>query len=110
MKKNLFEMGPDFKEGWTSDNKHTKKHDNNDDIRPPEKHRLHIAKEKRRGKTVTVVKPFFLSKTELRELLKRLKKRLGTGGTFKDDTLEFQGEVSQTLRQELETMGYRFKQ
>ncbi len=109
MKKNLFEMGPDFQEGWTSDNKQTKKRETEHDVRPPEKHRLHIAKEKRRGKTVTVVAPFYLDKDELKSLLKTLKRALGTGGTIKENGLEFQGDISETLRHRLKATGYRFE-
>jgi translation initiation factor 1 len=41
--------------------------------------------------------------------LKTLKKKLGTGGTVKDDTLEFQGEVRENLKVQLEKLGYGFK-
>ena len=68
-----------------------------------------MAKEKRRGKTVTVIKPFHLAKEDLKILLKTLKKKLGTGGTIKENTLEFQGDVPDTLRASLEEMHYRFK-
>jgi translation initiation factor 1 len=42
--------------------------------------------------------------------LKSLKKKLGTGGTVKEDTLEFQGEVHPQLKVILEKLGYRFRQ
>lgn len=111
-KKNLFEMGASFSDGWESDNKqkNTKgRHKHCEETLPPEKHQLHFAKEKRRGKTVTLVKPFCLEKHDLQSLLKTLKKKLGTGGTVKNHTLEFQGEISGTLRKHLETLGFRFK-
>ena len=108
-KKNLFEIRSDLGEGWQSDNKVTSQEENNDEIKPPEKHQLHMAKEKRRGKTVTVIKPFHLAKEDLKALLKTLKKKLGTGGTIKENTLEFQGDVPDTLRASLEEMHYRFK-
>ncbi len=109
MKKNLFEMGADLGEGWEADNrKKPEKRDTTEEL-PPEKHRLHLIKEKRRGKTVTIVKPFYLAKTDLQALLKKLKKRLGTGGTAKEDRLEFQGDIPDQVRSALEAMGYRFK-
>jgi translation initiation factor 1 len=112
MKKNLFEMGADFEEGWSSDNK-TKpsKAPVNPckEILPPQKHQLHFAKEKRRGKTITIVKPFCLEKKVLQALLKTLKKKLGTGGTLRENALEFQGEMADTLRAALTAAGYRFK-
>ncbi len=112
MKKNLFEMGADFSDGWQSDNKTGAAKKNNQyckEILPPGKHHLHFAKEKRRGKVVTIIKPFCLDKKELQALLKNLKKKLGTGGTVKENTLEFQGELQKQLKTLLENLGYRFK-
>ena len=109
MKKNLFEMGADFGDDWSSDNKDRPTKKISTEIKAPEKHQLHFAKEKRRGKVVTIVKPFYLDKTALQELLKTLKKKLGTGGTIKDNTLEFQGDIPEPLRNHLEALGYRFK-
>lgn len=109
MKKNLFEMGANFDNGWSSDNKDKPAKKQSNEIKAPEKHQLHFAKEKRHGKVVTIVKPFHLTKENLEALLKTLKKKMGTGGTTKEDTLEFQGEVAQVLRTHLEGLGYRFK-
>jgi len=109
MKENLFEMGAKFEEGWSSDNKESPSKKTSTEIRAPQKHQLHFAKEKRRGKVVTIVKPFYLDKASMQTLLKTLKKKLGTGGTIKDDSLEFQGEIPELLRTHLEALGYRFK-
>ena len=109
MKENLFEMGANFEDGWSSNNKEKPAKSNTIEIKAPEKHQLHFAKEKRRGKVVTIVKPFYLEKKELQALLKTLKKKLGTGGTLKEDSLEFQGEIAGILRGYLEELGYRFK-
>ena len=109
MKENLFEMGTDFGDDWSSDNKNKANKKVSTEIKTPEKHQLHFAKEKRRGKVVTIVKPFYLDKTVLQTLLKTLKKKLGAGGTVKETSLEFQGDIPDTLRTQLETLGYRFK-
>ena len=108
MKKNLFEMGANFEDGWSSDNKEKPK-SQPEELKAPNKHQLHFAKEKRRGKIVTIVKPFYLEKSQLQTLLKVLKKKLGTGGTVKDNTLEFQGDIPEQLRKHLEGLEYRFK-
>lgn len=111
MKKNLFEMGANFSDSWQSDNKNktsSKKHIVQETI-SPQKHQLHFAKEKRRGKTVTIVKPFYLEKKDLQKLLKTIKKKLGTGGTIKENTLEFQGELHSKLKYTLEHLDYSFK-
>jgi translation initiation factor 1 len=108
MKKNLFEMGANWDDCWSSDNKEkpavTKK-----EIKEPAKHQLHFAREKRNGKIVTIVKPLFLSKTNMEDLLKTLKKSLAAGGTTKDNSLEFQGEVSEKLKEQLINFGFNFK-
>jgi translation initiation factor 1 len=113
MRENLFEIGADLGDGWKSDNKNKNtpaKVSDCKEVLAPEKHQLHFAKEKRRGKVVTIVKPFYLNEADLKKLLKQLKSKLGTGGTHKENTLEFQGELQEKLRTALEALGYRFKQ
>lgn len=109
MKENLFEMGAKFGDGWSSDNKQENAEKVSHEVKAPEKHQLYLAKEKRRGKVVTIVKPFYLEKAALQALLKTLKKKLGTGGTIKEEGLEFQGDIPDLVRTQLEAMGYRFK-
>jgi len=107
--KNLFEMGADFNDEWTSDNKDKSSTKMTFEIKEPNKHQLHFAKEKRRGKIVTIVKPFYLTKGDLQSLLKALKKKLATGGTVKEHTLEFQGDIPKQVRKHLLLLDYRFK-
>ena len=112
VKENLFEMGADFGDSWESDNKNKNtaaKTSGCKEILTPEKHQLHFSKEKRRGKVVTIVKPFCLAPNTLKALLKSIKKKLGTGGTVKENTLEFQGELQKQLKPALENLQYRFK-
>ena len=109
MKENLFEMGADFGDDWSSDNKQKPTKNISTEIKEPNKHQLHFAKEKRRGKVVTIVKPFNLEKSDLQALVKTLKKKLGTGGTVKENSLEFQGDIPEQLRKHLEHLEYKFK-
>ena len=102
-------MGANLGEGWSADNKKKPSQKDKNEVKPPEKHRLYVAKEKRRGKVVTIVKPFYLAKRELQELLKTLKKKLGTGGTVREESLEFQGDIPDKLKTSLEEMHYRFR-
>ncbi|MDD5360229.1 MAG: translation initiation factor [Sulfurovaceae bacterium] len=108
MKKNIFEMGASWDNGWSSDNK-TKESKTTNEIKPRDKHQLHFAKEKRNGKTITIVKPFFLSREDMEQTLKTIKKSLATGGTIKENSLEFQGEVSEKLKAELIKLGFNLK-
>jgi len=102
-------MGADLGDEWRSDNKDKPGKEMPTEVKAPQKHQLHFAKEKRRGKIVTIVKPFCLDKNSLQALLKTLKKKLGTGGTVKEDSLEFQGDIPELLRKHLDVLGYRFK-
>lgn len=108
MKKQLFEIGAKFDDNWSSDNK-TKPKKVKQEIKPPNKHQLHTAKEKRRGKVVTIVKPFHLEPKELKKILKSLKTKLGSGGTIKENTIELQGEVSQKAKEILLDLEFKFK-
>lgn len=105
----LFEMGANFEDGWSSDNKNKHSKTVETEIRIPNNHQLFCAKEKRRGKVVTVVKPFHLAKNDLQLLIITLKKKLGTGGTVKENSLEFQGDIHEKIRQHLKKLGYNFK-
>jgi len=105
----VFEMGAKFADdGWSADNKKPKQKTSHE-IKPPQKHQLHFTKEKRRGKTVTIVTPFYLEKKRLQGTLKTLKKRLGCGGTVKDNSLEFQGEIRAKLEIELIKLEFGIK-
>jgi len=109
MKENIFEMSANFSDDWSSDNKEKPKKKMTAEMKNPEKHQLYFSKEKRRGKVVTIVQPFFLEDKVLKELLKTLKKKLGTGGTVKENALEFQGEVKDSLKIQLEKLDFRLK-
>jgi len=79
------------------------------EIIEPQKHFLIFKKEKRRGKTVTLVGEFQLSKEDATITLKLLKKKLGCGGSYKENWMEFQGELKDKLRTLLIEQGFRFK-
>jgi len=102
-------IGADIDDGWAevaSPQKSKILHE----ILEPQKHQLHFSKEKRRGKTVTLVGPFSLSKENANKTLKLLKKKLGCGGAYKDAFMEFQGELKEKIRPLLLAEGFRFKQ
>jgi len=101
-------IGADIEDGWAkieSDRK-TKI---STEILEPNKHFLLFKKEKRRGKTVTIVGEFYLTQDNSDSILKNLKKKLGCGGTFKDGWMEFQGELKDKLKAALLEDSFRFK-
>lgn len=107
-KKLNLSIGADFgDDGWSQVEEKSTKVSN--EILEPQKHQLVFKREKRRGKVVTLVGPFALSKEDASSVLKTLKKRLGSGGSFKAPWMEFQGECQASLRPLLENESFRFK-
>lgn len=101
-------IGADIDDGWAEIQSPRKSKVSNE-ILEPSKHFLIFKKEKRRGKTVTLVGEFQMPKEDTTLTLKLLKKKLGCGGAFKDGWMEFQGELKDKLREFLLSEGFRFK-
>mgnify|MGYP005847656425 CR=1 FL=1 len=101
-------IGAEIEDGW-AELQSPRKTALSSEILEPKKHFLLFKKEKRRGKTVTLVGPFFLSQEETNLLLAKLKKRLGCGGAYKENFMEFQGELKEKLRELLIDETFRFK-
>ena len=100
-------IGAQIDEGWSQVQE--KKNSSQHIVKTPQQHQLFFSKEKRRGKTVTLVGEFYLHKEDATTLLKKLKKQLGCGGSFKDGFMEFQGELKEKIRPLLVDAGYKFK-
>ncbi len=100
-------IGADFGSDWQEVKIAPKK--TKTEVTEPSKHQLHFQKEKRRGKVVTLVGPLHVSKDDAKALLKKLKKKLGTGGNIKEEFMEFQGDIQPRLRELFIAEGYRFK-
>jgi translation initiation factor 1 len=79
------------------------------EIKLPTKHFLVLKMEKRQGKPVSIVGPFFLEKEALIKLCSFVKKKLGSGGTCKEEWMEFQGECREKLKTILMAEEFRFK-
>ena len=71
--------------------------------------RLHRETKGRGGKAVTIIKGLPLSGDALKSLASQLKKKCGVGGALKDDNIEIQGDQRESLKQELEKLGYHVK-
>lgn len=66
-----------------------------------------MRREKRRGKSLTVVFETRMSKTTLQAFLKEIRKSCGAGGTVKGDTLEIQGEHRDKVQDLFEAQGIK---
>jgi len=73
--------------------------------------RLEVRREKsgRGGKTVTTVKgfPSRISQDELNRMLKGIKSQIGTGGGWRDDQMEIQGDRRRIVCNWLLEMGFK---
>ena len=101
-------IGADIEDGWVEVQSPRKTKLTNE-FQEPNKHFLVFQKEKRRGKTVTLVGEFHIPKEDSAIVLKMLKKKLGCGGSFKEGWMEFQGELKEKIRPLLVAEGFRFK-
>ncbi len=99
------DIGASWNEGWSLEEEKKPQ----SVLLEPSAHRLVFQKEKRKGKPVTLVGPFSLSPEEAQKTLSVLKKALACGGTYKEGWMEFQGEVAPKLRDQLQRLGFSFK-
>ena len=102
-------IGADIDDGW-AEVQSPRKSTISNEILEPSKHFLYFKKEKRLGKTVTLVGEFQLPLTDATAILKTLKKKLSSGGKYSDSWMEFQGELKDKLKELLLQDGFRFRQ
>lgn len=72
-------------------------------------HKLIFKHEKRRGKSVTLVGPFYRDEEEKKSLVSAMKKFLGSGGTLDGEWIEAQGEHKEKLKPFFTQQGFHFK-
>ena len=78
----------------------------------PSEYELCIRPEKkgRGGKVVTVIYNFPLGGDDFfKKLTKKLKRDCGTGGTFKGDSIEIQGDNREKVKKYLTELGFKVK-
>lgn len=81
-----------------------------DEVRPAEIClKIEIQKNKRGGKIVSVIKDLPHNPEYFKKLLKKMKSALGTGGSFKDDSLEIQGDHRDKMSEFLHKQGFKVK-
>ncbi|KFL33847.1 MULTISPECIES: translation initiation factor [unclassified Sulfurospirillum] len=107
--KSLFSIGSALDRGTAWQFEEEKASSTAHEIKLPTKHFLVLKMEKRQGKPVSIVGPFFLEKEALVQLCSFVKKKLGSGGTCKEEWMEFQGECREKLKTILMAEEFRFK-
>lgn len=101
-------IGAKIDDGWAKVQTSTSQAISNQKIEPS-KHFLVFKKEKRNGKTITIVGEFLVPEDDAETLLKSIKKSLGCGGIYRDGWMEFQGELKDKIRAVLVENSFRFK-
>jgi translation initiation factor 1 len=100
----VYSTNPDFKYE-TADGK--------SDVETPapalQRLRVMLDRRNRGGKQVTLVTGFVGSEEDLKELGRKLKVRLGVGGTAKDGEITIQGDLRDKVTDLLHEMGYTAK-
>ncbi|MBN2746918.1 MAG: translation initiation factor [Bacteroidales bacterium] len=78
---------------------------------PPDQQQLKIWLEKggRGGKVASVVKGFIGTEDDLKDLAAKLKNKLGTGGSAKDNEIIIQGDHRDKILNLLTSTGYKAK-
>jgi len=69
----------------------------------------HFEKKGRGGKTAVVIKGFIGAEEDLKDLAKKLKNKLGTGGSVKDGEIIIQGNLRDKAMDILSDLGYTVK-
>ena len=98
---------------WTDDPnyKQKKKNQKSIDINPSE-YTLSVRPEKkgRGGKVVSVIYDFPVDDADyFKKLTKKLKRECGSGGTFKQDSIEIQGDHREKIKSFLKKLGFKVK-
>jgi translation initiation factor 1 len=79
-------------------------------LRPSQqKATVRLDRKGRGGKSVTIIEGLRIPQQEREALLKRLKAKLGTGGTVRDTCLEIQGDHRDALMAALEQLSHPTK-
>ncbi len=96
---------------WSEDGSHKENKGKNknkpkaSDLNPEEiSLKIGLEKKKRGGKTVSIIMDIPYNPDYFQKLTKRLKNTCGTGGSYKESSIEIQGDHRQKLKAELPEM------
>ncbi len=113
-------MGDDYRLVYSSDGSHKNICKNcekapcackkSSSIRPEDLElKIRLEKKGRGGKAVSVIFNFPHNPDYFKKLSKKIKSHCGTGGSFKNDTIEIQGDQRDKIKSFLEKEGFKVK-
>ena len=70
---------------------------------------VYVEKKGRNGKSVTVIDGIGGTSNDLKKILFDLKKKCGSGGSFKNQMIEIQGDQVDLIRKVLKEKGFKLK-
>ena len=70
---------------------------------------MRVTKVKRKKGFVTLIEHIPLSKDEIKNLCSKLKKKLATGGSNKENSIELQGDKVDLVKKELKDQGFKIR-
>lgn len=65
--------------------------------------------EKRKGKPITIVEDFQGTEEEFKRLAKKIKSKLGVGGSVKNGEMIIQGDYRKVIMEDLKALGFNVK-
>lgn len=71
--------------------------------------KIELQKNKRGGKTVSIIVELPFNPKYFQKMTKKLKNSLGTGGSFKNDSIEIQGDHRDKIKEFLTDLGFKVK-
>ena len=75
----------------------------------PKKPALRVEKDKRKGKTATLITGYAEETDEVRELARMIKQKLAIGGSTRDGEILLQGDVRTQAAEILQQAGYKVR-
>ncbi len=75
----------------------------------PQHQKLYVRREVRNGKATIVIKEFIGKEDDLKELGKKIKSKMGVGGSVKDGEILIQGELKDKVVEYLNQLNYKTK-
>jgi len=99
----VFSTNPDFQ--------YEKEDDQQDEAPLPKQQNLRVELDRkgRNGKAATIITGFVGSEDDLKELARKLKTKLGVGGSTRDGEILVQGDFAAKIIQLLQSEGYKVK-